>query len=236
MAAVTFDDLLERTTPGAAAAQQVKWQPEAWIRRSSAHGLGWQPIIEHLSEASIAVSPRTVELSRATVHGVAARCPEEFSPAELLLASCIWGFGRHPRARARVESMLSGDGADQVLLEVHEASRTDAGTGFSALFEGGKARVPGLGVAFGTKFVHFAANHMPRPEPLIYDRFVALALRELVSPDFPLANCFVSRESYTRYAELADEKAQRGLSPEDVEFALFSHGRTLSRETPLRDG
>lgn len=69
-----------------------------------------------------------------------------------------------------------------------------------ALFDNWRSRIKGLGVAFGTKLVHFAASPCEvKPTQLIYDRFVALALRDVEGPSFPLATARVLSSDYLSY-------------------------------------
>lgn len=222
-------NLLAHTARGSAETQRVPWNPGAWFIRASTHGLDWMHPLTLLQSKSELETARTLTLPRQAVKDLANRCPADFSPSDLLLASCIWGFGRHPRARARVQRMLETTNADAILREILDRSRLDGRDGFCALFERGYPRVVGLGVAFGTKFVYFAAGDKPAPQPLIYDRFVAAALRDLIPGEFPRADRHVSADAYNSYIELADSEARHhGIAPEDVEFGLFQHGKALS--------
>lgn len=171
---------------------------------------------------------RTILVPRQTVRSIAGLYPDQFNSLELLVACCVWGFGRHPRGRARTHAMVRSPDASMIVDDIIRTSRANAVAGFVSLFENWKPRITGLGVSFGTKLVHFAAGRWVDPVPLIYDRFVALALRDAEDPSFPLPTDRVRSSDYERYLAVAGKAAIRhGLEPEDVEYALFLHGKTL---------
>jgi len=227
---VNLEELMGGMIRGEAERQRVVWSPTAWLKRSERFGLGWEPIVDHLAEQCDhpTAARQNRLLPRAAVHGVGDRCPGEFRPRDLLVACCVWGFGRHPRGRARTHAMLRADDVDRLLEDIVSLSRVNGETGFNALFSNWRPRVPGLGVAFGTKLVYFCAASGVRPRPLIYDRFVSIGLRDVSDRPFPPATGRVRTEDYGAYLALAEEVAAKaGVLAEDVEHALFGHGKAV---------
>jgi 8-oxoguanine DNA glycosylase-like protein len=121
--------------------------------------------------------------------------------------------------------MLRTPGADAIVREIVAAARMDAGRGFSALFARGRSRISSLGIAFGTKVVHFAGYDHAEPRPVILDARV-FAAAHILDPLAPVPNParYTTGEQYRTYCELADDVAARNhVEPEDVEYALFVH-------------
>jgi hypothetical protein len=154
-------------------------------------------------------------------------------PLALFIATMAWGFGRHPRAPGRVARMLSPPGGDprSILDDIVGAACRSSSEGFSALFESHRGRLPGLGPAFGTKLLYFAAYlDGPSPRPLIYDQFVWRALENVEgSPDLPHPQRRLTSEQYSTYCGWAEQSAARAVIPADViEYVLFAEGRRLA--------
>ena len=223
-----LDALVTRPGMERAADQLVIWSPQRWHTHGSPHSLPWSAVV--VVALSTRQTDRLLGLPRSAVRDIVERTPGDFQEQDALLASCIWGFGRHPRAPARVQNMLAGRDSAQVLRGVIEASRTDGGrAGFLALFKDWQPRVPGLNVSFGTKLVYFAAPRTLTPRPLVYDKFVALGLQHVTAESFPLPSRRVPVDDYVRYLEYSQESADRlDVQPDDVEIALFIQGKAMS--------
>ncbi len=154
-------------------------------------------------------------------------------PLALFIAAMAWGFGRHPRAPGRVARMLTPPGADPrpIIDDIVGSARSSAADGFTALFERRRGRLPGLGTAFGTKLLYFAAYVSgPSPRPLIYDQFVWRALESLDdAPSLPHPQRYVTSEQYLTYCGWAADTAHDASVEADVvEYVLFAEGRRFA--------
>ena len=147
-------------------------------------------------------------------------------PVVFLAGSTIWGFGNYVRrGRGALLAMLQTPQVDAITREIIDAARTDAGSGFSTLFAGGRSRISWLGIAFGTKVVHFAGYDYANPRPVILDARVHAAARSLdSSAPVPNPATYTTGAQYRTYCEwVGDVAARNGVEPELVEYALFVH-------------
>lgn len=164
-------------------------------------------------------------------------------PMTLLVATMIWGFGPDRYGPSKLERMLTRRRTDapiaDVVTEIVAQSQHGAGRGFTALFDShGDTRVMELGVAFGTKLVHFAGyDTASDPRPLVYDLRVWSATEHLDDcPTFPSPRGFVATADYERYCAWAgDVAAERELEPAIIEYALFRLGGELKPRRLTRD-
>jgi hypothetical protein len=154
------------------------------------------------------------------------------------LATMIWGRGPDNRGPTLTFRMMNAAGFEQTIHDfATHAQSSSPQESFRALFSDGRARLPRLGVSFGTKVLHAFGYKESGVQPLVYDLFVYRALRSLhwdgaypYDPEHPWR--FMTGESYGRYCAWAEEKAQ-GLNaePTDVEYALFKLGKSLFRQS-----
>jgi len=154
------------------------------------------------------------------------------------LATMIWGRGpdnRGPKLTLRMMNM-NDDQCDDTIAELaSEAKSSSPPVAFRTLFTKGRARLPRLGVSFGTKVIHAFGYKESGLQPLVYDVLVFKALQFLngkgefpYEPQHPWR--FMTGESYGRYCDWAAKKASDlGAEPADVECALFNLGKTLSQ-------
>src|SRR5436190_13081 len=78
-------------------------------------------------------------------------------PTLFLTTTTIWGYGTFGRGPRALRAMLAGPNVAATINTIVDASRSSASDGFGALFDGrGRSRIAYLGIAFGTKVVHFA--------------------------------------------------------------------------------
>lgn len=148
-------------------------------------------------------------------------------PVVFLAASTIWGFGNYVRrGRPSLQSMLRTPDVDTIVTDIIAAARTDAGDGYSALFARRRTRISSLGIAFGTKVVHFAGYDHATPRPLVLDARVYAAVQSLEpSAPVPDPSRYTTGAQYRTYCEWAGEIAARNhVESEHVEYALFLHG------------
>jgi hypothetical protein len=118
----------------------------------------------------------------------------------------IWGFATSNRGPYSLRLMLTGKSGGEpvsaVLASIISSARAGAGEGFTSLFDArGRTRVPRLGVAFGTKLVHFADyDSDARPRPLVLDNRVWLAAQALTDmPTVPDPKRYVATADYLAY-------------------------------------
>ncbi|MGB3412461.1 MAG: hypothetical protein WBA45_14835 [Microthrixaceae bacterium] len=144
----------------------------------------------------------------------------------VLAASTIWGYGNYVRfGRPALKAMLGTPGAAAIVGDIVEQSRRSPAAGFSALFADGSPRISRLGIAFGTKVVHFAGYDFATPKPLILDKRVFRSAQRLGIGQVPDPERFATGEQYQGYCDWAAQvAATHGVEPEAVEYALFAAG------------
>ncbi len=138
-------------------ANQVSSQPIAWTPER------WEAVAAVSKEANagvralLAVAPSTV--CRSDVRQVLSA---EGKIAGFV-AAMIWGFGPVSYGPHRVHKMLTAQRGDDASLTVIDrimtvAASSGAAEGFGDLWLSGRSQVHGLGTAFGTKALYFAAS------------------------------------------------------------------------------
>ncbi|WP_341849423.1 hypothetical protein [Streptomyces bungoensis] len=144
-----------------------------------------------------------------------------------------------------LHKILDVNGLDTMLADALATLREH---GAAAAYAGLRARIPGFGPSFYTKFLYFAGKTVPPatgPQPLILDRVLARRLRLLAQavgretghdPDGSIARWVWRDRNWSphRYAvylsfmqAAADQAAATGTWPSDaspdlLEYALFS--------------
>lgn len=152
---------------------------------------------------------------------------------EFLVATIIWGYGTFGRGVKALRAMLATPDLATTVDEIVTASRRDAASGFGSLFAAGKTRIPWLGIAFGTKVVHFAGYAHTKPPPLILDKRVYLGATALGIDCVPDPTRYTTSAAYAAYCRWANEVADRnGVEPQSVEYALFTHGGDAKNKAP----
>lgn len=152
-------------------AQPVGWSRPRWQRLEVTHA----PVLDAV-DAEVAAHGT---IRRSWLRGLSDQ------PMTLLVASMIWGFGNSQRGPSSVMTMLTSPRGEMPVSEVVDsivaAAKTGARVGFTSLFDlQGATRVKRLGVAFGSKLVHFAGyDAAPQPRPLVYDMRVWKATQHL---------------------------------------------------------
>lgn len=200
-------------------AQRVHWRPERWREVFAGYGPLYQRLRDHIAKEN--------GIARYFVHGLAAA-----EPMELFLASMAWGWGTVGYGPYRVGSIIKDAGNRRniatIIDTVREGKVTDGSPGrrgWKALL--GDNRVPGLGMAFGTKLLYFAGYTLTeRPRPLILDARVRRDLVCYAGGTVAPIGSIVTGEQYEAYLELAEEWSgdpRWGQGPDVVEYALFQN-------------
>lgn len=144
------------------------------------------------------------------------------------VAICAWGAG--PRAwlvgrRARV-LRENKDVGERLLAEMLLAENPVAS--YIEFRHGGENRLLHLGPAFFTKIIYFAAyDEHVLLNPLILDRYVAAAIRDIADLGWPRTWNWTASQ-YEQYLMVAmDWAAKWDSQPDVVEKTLFRHGQSL---------
>lgn len=143
----------------------------------------------------------------------------------------VWGFGPTGYGASRTAKMLSSYGAAAASEHIWVTAREQgARAGFSALWHNQRSRVRGLGTAFGTKVLYFAATAAtPGPAPLVLDQFVHRGAQRLArqgaldAPPVPDPRRYLTGVTYAKYCAWADEQAPG--AGDKVEYVLFQEGK-----------
>ena len=194
---------------GSPSQEGIDWPREHWVAAFPSHAATFTALPDCLDRTAV---------RRACVD--AAASPTEAERA--FLAVMAWRYGRVGYGPFRVRRVLAvAPDADRRLQSAADAaSQGRPIEAYGRLGDHGTARLPGLGPAFGTKFLYFCSPAGARPA-LILDRLVALWLRENVRVAFNEVRWSVS--TYARYLETmfgwADELA---LTADELEFCIFS--------------
>lgn len=226
----SMDSLLDATPAGAANEQRISWDYLSWCA-----GLVGGPSAE-VRDVMEALEDRWAldgGISRAAVIEVA-----QGDPVGLLISSMVWGFGTMPYGPARTSKMLATPQLRETLADIATAARTSAEMGFSSLFRDGKARVPELSIAMGSKFIYFAAGGLEATpgSPMVYDLNVYWSLKNLDGgwAEAPNPRKVMSSAMYAAYVGFVDDLADtRQRSRDDVEIALFGGSTWLRRRRRL---
>jgi len=214
-------DLIERYGPSPDA-QAVSWDREKWEKVwSDAPQLPGGAVLDRIEAEATGSGAGTIR--RSWIRELA-----DHDSVQFLAASTIWGFGGFEgRGRTWLQQMLQTPDVEAVTQSIIEASRRSPREGFSSLFRGGRTRIKYLGIAFGTKLVHFAGYDHAKPQPLILDKRVyASAVRLGLTDVIPNPETYTTGLEYETYcawaAEVAAAHGTRGVEPQAVEYALFA--------------
>ena len=137
-----------------------------------------------------------------------------------------WGYGGVGYGPFRVGRVLASvpDPGVRLQAAAAELTRGEPVNAYSLLGDGGVPALPGLGPAFGTKFLYFC----PRPPgctALILDRLVASWLRQNTS--LQLNEARWSAATYQRYLmAMSHWAAETAVTPDNLETCIFLHQAT----------
>ncbi|MFD7379005.1 8-oxoguanine DNA glycosylase OGG fold protein [Streptomyces mirabilis] len=171
-------------------------------------------------------------VDRRTVFSIAPKADTVEGRRHLLVAALVWGTGTKTRSvdrRAQIFRHSPGTDIDARLDAALETLRERGATeAYWAL--NNDQHIPYLGAAFFTKVLYFAGHESPTGpyRPLILDSVVSQALKDLKTVDADWPENGWTTDQYRQYLEGVHDLAQRrGVLPDQVEAALFFHGKQL---------
>ncbi|WP_327430490.1 8-oxoguanine DNA glycosylase OGG fold protein [Streptomyces sp. NBC_01236] len=176
---------------------------------------------------------RWPRVDRRTVFRIASQADTSEGRRHLLVAALVWGTGTKAQSvnrRARIfqpSSLADIDTRLGAALDVlRERGAADAYWAFN-----NDRHVPHLGAAFFTKVLYFAGHDSAtvRHRPVILDSVVSRVLKATGAVDASWPGNGWTTDQYRLYVEGVHEYAQaRGVLPDQVEAALFDHGKQLA--------
>jgi hypothetical protein len=152
------------------------------------------------------------------------------SPEEKFLSSMIWGYGDVGYGPFRVRKILDNVRIETVLRESLELCRQELPLESYSYMKDN--RIPGLGPAFGTKWLYFAS--LGYQEMPIYDSLVAQWMSKNYH-DFDFSHRSLSSElwnlkTYSLYFSFVKFHAEYlKISPGEVELVIFNDAFMNSR-------
>jgi hypothetical protein len=176
---------------------------------------------------------RWPRVDRRTVFGIAGRADSAEGRRHLLVAALVWGTGTKAQSvnrRARIFEHSSPADIDARLREALDVLRTRGAVAAYRAFNNDQ-HVPHLGPAFFTKMLYFAGHDTAaaRHRPVILDSVVSRALKAENAVDASWPGNGWTTDQYRLYVDGVHEYARaRGVLPDQVEAALFSHGKQLA--------
>lgn len=152
---------------------------------------------------------------------------QEGDPADLLVASMIWGFGPIAYGPYRTAQMLTERDSSlpvtSIVDDIRTAARQSPEAGFGSLFSSRRPRLRQLGIAMGTKLLYFSAGRRDQSRgPLVLDQVVFAACAR-VGIDAPDPRRYTSSENYSTYCtDMAARATSLGVDSETLEMSLFN--------------
>jgi hypothetical protein len=188
----------------------------------SQRGIAWprQRWISQLPEHTDVFNSLPERLNREAVR---AACIDACSSSERAISAFVavmaWGYGRVGYGPWRIRIALELDAAADRLLAVARCLSMEgplaAYGGFSS-----SSRLPRIGPAFGTKFLHFCPQAPAKQPAVIFDRLVARWMKENVGVS--LNPVPWAPRTYERYLDHLESWASAlSVSPIDIEERIF---------------
>jgi hypothetical protein len=203
--------------------EPVSFDPDHWLDR-----LPERWMFDPLADLAYRQDWQNPKITRQDVFDLTRAVSTPREAIQCYVAICAWGAG--PRARLvgrRVRVLRENKAVGERLL----AGMLLAENPVAAYIEfrrGGTNRLLHLGPAFFTKIIYFAGYDVRViPNPLILDRYVAAAIRDLADLDWPRTWNWTPWQ-YEQYLMLATDWASCwGTQADVVERTLFEHGKGL---------
>jgi hypothetical protein len=140
---------------------------------------------------------------------------------DAFIAVMAWGYGRVGYGPFRVRRVLASvpDPGERLQAAAGELARGGPAAAYALLGDRGVPRLPGLGPAFGTKFLYFCSPPGGRAA-LILDRLVAAWLRG--NTGLRLNEARWSASAYQRYLEaMSGWAAETAVTADELEACIF---------------
>jgi len=160
--------------------------------------------------------------------------PEPQTPQDaldLFVAASAWGTGTKAQRVARCTKVLHEDEVGTRLLAALKLLRTQGpAPAYASMERGGENKIKHLGPSFFTKVFYFAGyDRAGDLQPLILDKNVVQGLNDLLGLGWDPAEQWPA-ERYSEYLAIAENlRTAWGWERTDqVEYALFTHGRTTA--------
>lgn len=189
----------------------LDWNLEAWSKEFPEH----KEFLEELKLEQIGY------IDRDLVRNVVQRKLSEGLPQEAFLVSMIWGYGEVRYGPYRVRKIIDQKNTDQILVATISALQQGLiKEAYDTLITNGPT---GLGPAFGTKFLYFAAPSNLNPMPLILDKIMADALNEWGSIGYSINSQKNDSKLYLDYCQqMADAADELEIRSDELEEVLFT--------------
>ena len=188
----------------------IDWNLASWAKEFPEH----QEFFVELKKKNLGL------LDRNTVHGVVSSCLTKGELEVAFLVVMIWGFGFRGYGRFRSNKIIEDKAFKSSLKKTIEAlNQGDVIGAYEHLIENGP---DGLGCAFGSKFLYFAASKQMENYPLIIDSLVGTAINNA-----GLARIAVQSLKADKYFELIkkfhEAAAFYEIQPDELEELLFTN-------------
>jgi len=188
----------------------IDWNLASWVKEFPEHN----EFLLELKRKNLGL------LDRNTVHGVVSSCLTKGELEVAFLVVMIWGFGFRGYGRFRSNKIMEDKAFKGSLKKTIEAlDKGDVFGAYEHLIENGP---DGLGCAFGSKFLYFAAAKKMENYPLIIDSLVCTAIN-----NSGLARVAVQSLKADKYFELIkkfhEAAAFYEIQPDELEELLFTN-------------
>jgi thermostable 8-oxoguanine DNA glycosylase len=188
----------------------IDWNLASWAKEFPEH----QEFFIELKKKNLGL------LDRNTVHGVVSSCLTKGELEVAFLVVMIWGFGFRGYGRFRSNKIIEDKAFKSSLKKTIEAlNKGDVIAAYEHLIENGP---DGLGCAFGSKFLYFAASRKMENYPLIIDSLVGTAINNA-----GLARIAVQSLKADKYFELIKKFHEAAdfyeIQPDELEELLFTN-------------
>jgi hypothetical protein len=200
--------VVEWRAAGSSSQDGIEWPRQRWMDQFPAH----VPVLAALPDQ---LSRELVRQACRDAAGTPAAALDAF------IAVMAWGYGRVGYGPYRVRRVLASvpDPGERLQAAAGELARVGPAAAYVLLGDSGVPRLPGLGPAFGTKFLYFCSPPGGRTA-LILDRLVAAWLR--ANTGLRLNEARWSAPAYQRYLEAMSRwAAETAITAEELEACIF---------------